>query len=494
MTAPSLREQFLALDDTLAREGVPPLTTWWRDGIGAWLDAYEAGDALELCACVGRGAAKSTALYKLALFFTLFGDFAVPIGERHYAVVLSRLVSEASKGIHIIARWMTLLGVRHRVAGDVIDLADLRRGIRVAAASVAGVSGWRAYFVGKDERSKWPSGGADENDAEEIDTSAAAMTATHARAAVVSVGSAWGDFGAFYDAVIGGTDATKHVLGPAPTWVAAPHITEESTHRKERDPRRHAREYGAVFGLGTMRAIDVEQFAACVREMPLSEPLGPCVGIMDSCGGKGDTFTITFWRWELEHVHRAVFDEHGHQVPQDELLPPVPRLVLVHMTSFEGPIAQRMTTHDVGDAIVTLARHFGARQIHGDQYGAWSWTSDLKKRGLQFVEHPWTNPTKTNAVLRLRQLVKEGTLVISPELGSEADALIGEVRTFDETLLPSGALSFGARGKHHDDRIMTVLLAARVDADGGLRGSPLQVRSGKTILDQYPYDEDYDAA
>jgi hypothetical protein len=242
----SLRSDFEAFDDRLASHGVPPLTDWWRLGIGDWLDSYEAGGALELWACVGRGASKSTALSKLAAFFTLFGDFAVPPGERHFAIVLSRLKEEAAKAIVIIASWLRLLGVAHHVAGDVIELEASPRGIRVVAASVAASSGWRAYFVGRDERSKWPASGIDERDAEEIDTSSTSMTATHAHAPVITFGSAWVALGAFHEAITKGSTADRVVLGPTPTWVAAPHISEESCRKKERNPSKFAREYASI--------------------------------------------------------------------------------------------------------------------------------------------------------------------------------------------------------------------------------------------------------
>ncbi|HEY3817317.1 MAG TPA: hypothetical protein VGL81_09110 [Polyangiaceae bacterium] len=242
----NLRDQFSEFDDALAAHGVPPLTAWWREGIGSWLDAYETGQVLELWACVGRGAAKSTALYKLALFFALFGDFVVPPGERHFAIVLSRLKEEAAKGIAIIDAWLTLLGVAHHLAGDVIELDEQPRGIRVVAASVAATSGWRAFFVAKDERGKWPLSGVDERDAEEIDTSAAAMTATHALAPIVTMGSAWLTLGAFHETIAAGSTSERVVLGPTPTWIAAPHITEADCRKKERDPRKFAREYASI--------------------------------------------------------------------------------------------------------------------------------------------------------------------------------------------------------------------------------------------------------
>lgn len=268
----TLRDRFVAFDDRLAQLGVPPLTAWWRDGIGRWLDDYEAGGTLELVACVGRGAGKSSALYKLTLFFALLGDFVVPLGERHFAIVLSRLKEEASKGLDIISRWLAVLGEPHRIAGDVIELSSLPRGIRIVAASVAATSGWRAFFVAKDERSKWPAGGVDERDAEEIDTSAAAMTATHARAPIVSFGSAWARTGAFYEAIKAGSNAHRIVLGPTPTWIAAPHISEADTRRKEPNEERHAREYGAVASDPESSFLPGIAIDASVRHGPLVRP------------------------------------------------------------------------------------------------------------------------------------------------------------------------------------------------------------------------------
>ena len=69
-----------------------------------------------------------------------------------------------------------------------------------------------------------------------------ACTSTH----VVTLGSAWADFGAFYNSITAGSTKDKIVLGPTPTWIAVPHISEESTRKKERDPVRHAREYASI--------------------------------------------------------------------------------------------------------------------------------------------------------------------------------------------------------------------------------------------------------
>lgn len=505
----SLRAQFIAFDDRLAALGVPPLTAWWRDGIGAWLDAYEAGGPLELFACVGRGAAKSTVVYKLAVFFSLFGAATVPPGERHFAIVLSRLKEEASKGIAIIAAWLRLLRVPHRVAGDVIELEGMPRGIRVVAASVAATSGWRAFFVGRDERSKWPSGGELGLDADEIDTSAAAMTTTHPRAPSVAVGSAWRAAGTWHETVMCGTTDRVHVLGPAPTWVAAPHVTEADTRAKERDPRRWAREYACVADAGASSALDVDALRACVREPPPgAELLAEPEIVIDASGGRNDAFVVAVVAWVAEPSDEApelwldlrddrgalvaaravlVRDERGRPRPNPAWHPPAPRLAVLEIHAWEGALAERMSTGDVADAIARIAGRHGARRVHGDQFGAWSWTSDLRARGLSFAPHPWTASSKTDAVLRLRQLVRERSLIVAPS--DEAHALVREAAAFEEVILPSGALTFRGRGSAHDDRIMTLLLAARVDAEGGLRGSPLAQSARR--FEVYDYADAY---
>lgn len=442
----SLRADFLRFDDRLASHGVPRLTAWWREGIGAWLDAYEAGGALELWACVGRGAAKSTALYKLAVFFALFGDFAVPPGERHSAIVLSRLKEEAAKGLAIIARWLVLLGVAHKVAGDVIELSDLPRGIRVVAASVAGTSGWRAFFVGKDERSKWPMGGVEDLDGAEIDTSAAAMTATHERAPVVSVGSAWVAFGPFYEAVHAGTDLHRVVLGPAPTWVAAPHISKESTLRKERDPKRHAREYGSVFQASASSAFEAEDVDAAFAHPRQAGEFGETFGVLDPASGGKDSFTYGTVRW-IRPPNGATWR------PYVEL-------------SYASAISPATFRDEGADAVIAkIAAALSSRgvsRVFGDQREAAYIAAGLRKHRLRYTALDWTSTSKPPAVERVRGWLLERSLA----LPKDPPKLRTELLSFEERLSPSGQFTFAARGNGHDDYVALLVTSAMAELAG----------------------------
>lgn len=497
----SLRTDFLALDDALAARGVPALTAWWRDGVGAWLDAYERGCVLELWACVGRGAAKSTALYKLALFFALFGAFDVPVGEVHYAVVISRLTEEAQKGIAIIARWLTLLEVPHRPTGDTIGLLGeyVGRGIRVVAKSVAATSGWRAFFVGRDERSKWASasGGSDELDAEEVDTSAAAMTATHERAPVVSFGSAWGAFGTYYDAIMSGTDATKHVLGPAPTWIAAPHISEESCRRKERDPKRFAREYACEFQASGVGAFDAEMIDPCFvpRRMPPSVYAAAPTVIIDASNNNGkDAFTYGLCRWyrpqstqyKVRKQYSAfvgwswefVEDEHGRPVPLEE----GERFASTLRFEWVREVTGRVGAAQVVDQIV---RDGAGARVVGDQREQYSLGALFAQRGASFTPIAWTAPNKPAAVELVRRWMLDRQLWLpSEQVGVEMRPhakLRNELLTFEEKITQSGQLTYGARGRNHDDYVALLVTAALAEQNGLLSQSPAGRRVERSI-------------
>ena len=483
----TLRTRFLAFDDALASHGVPPCSAWWRKGIGAWLDDYERRQVLELTACVGRGAAKSTAMYKLALFFTLFGAFLMPPGERHFAVVLSRLKEEAAKGIAIIAAWLRILAIPHHVAGDVIEIDEQPRGIRVVAASVAASSGWRAFFVAKDERSKWASGGVEELDAGEVDTSASAMTATHPLAPVLSFGSAWGAFGEFYDAVQAGSDDARVVLGPAPTWVAAPHISEESCRKKERDPRRFAREYRCDFQAAALAVFDQDDVDAAFQPRGDCTRLGAPVVVIDASSGRKDRFSFAiagFVQAPLSigespsPVTLAIDDELPMLASLEDLrallgeddtvgsIAAAPILRFEVVDGFDADIARRLGSAGIVERIAKVARKHGANVVHGDQREAFTLADAFRAQKLKFRSHDWTASSKPQAVEIARRWFRERTLALP-----QHEPLRRELLSFEERIAPSGAFTFGARGNGHDDYVALILTAALANLEGGLKGA-----------------------
>lgn len=468
----SLRKRFIRFDDELAEKGVPPLTKWWRDGIGTWLDAYEKGQVLELWAAVGRGAAKSTALYKLALFFALFGDFAIPPGERHFAIVLSRLKEEAGKGVSIVDQWLTLLGVPHHMAGDVIELEDQPRGMRVVAASVAAASGWRAFFVGRDERSKWPVSGVDEREATEIDASAVAMTATHELAPTVSFGSAWGAFGAFYENVTSGTDASKVVLGPTPTWIAAPHITEASTRRKERDPNKWAREYACVFQETTEESLFSVSLIDRARRKDLDDvdpaECSEIVAAMDPSLGRN--------AWTLTIAGRR--DVGGRR-----------KASILLAREWRAPAGGHFDMVDMLTKIATVVRPYTREvltdQFHGETLQAVANRLDL---GLDITVDKCTATEKLERYESLLTRLSDDEIDLHPDRKLRAD-LLSVKRRFSQNGF-SIELPTTADGRHADYAPSVTLALSRLQAAAGWEAAmdAIQRRGGK-LWDDDPEPE-----
>ncbi len=481
----TLRARFLAFDDHLASLGVPPLTSWWRDGIGQWLDAYEGRHVLELVACVGRGAAKSTAIYKLATFFSLFGDFTIPPGERHFAIVLSRLKEEATKGLAVIDNWLALLGVPHHLAGEVIELEGQPRGIRVVAASVSAASGWRAYFVAKDERSKWPQGGVADEDAGEIDGSAAAMTATHPLAPIVAVGSAWGASGEFYDAVMAGTDDGRVVLGPTPTWIAAPHVTEADCRRRERDPRRFAREYQCCFSAGAGAAFSADEIERLPRGLANARPLGTAAMFLDSSSGRGDA-----WTWCCaQHVIEADGPTHdGFGIPTGVL--ERRSLYIDGQGAITGRFGEVIPFPVPVERMAAIATATGIRRVISDQYQAYPLRSEFAKYGMELVDLAWNAPALIDAAAMLRTMLAERTISAQP--GEETKAMCTELLELEEKLTPTGALTVKARRtrRGHADRASLCMLVARAEGLGLIAGSPRAPNKGHPCISYDPYSNE----
>lgn len=511
----TLRERFFAFDAKLVELGVMPLSDWWKDGIGRWLDAYEQKQVLELWACVGRGAAKSTALYKLALFFTLFGDFKVPPGEIHYAAVISRIKEEAAKGVGIVHKWLDLLGIRHRLAGGVVELLDRPRGIRILAASVAATSGFRAFALFKDERSKWSATADEDLDASEVDTSAVAMTATHPRAPIVAFGSAWSMSGPFYEAIIQGSNDSRVCLGPAATWVAAPHLREEDYRKKEKDPRKFAREYLCTFQEGATSAFNLEEVNAAFEPREL-RPLGAPTLCLDPSSGKGDTWAYGLVRWaesisdsSEQWLYEARYDAvTGHAVKGKLLrdragaLVPNPDyhetnepiLLLSHLGGFEGRFGSKISGKDLVAWLAKFAKRHGVSRVVSDQREEFLLGSAFAEFGLGFTSYSWSISSKPEAYLHVSRLLREKRITFQlPTVHHSEQERAESIRwhqqaradllSTEEKLMPSGAVTFTSKrsGGHHQDVAALVFTAAMADLEGDMRGSPLQVKRGVNV-------------
>lgn len=499
-------ETLVGLDERLAAQGRPLVFasgSWWRAEAER---VYGHPTAREWAAQVGRGGAKSTVLYRVAINETLFGDFIVPPGERHYAVIKSRSKEEAGKALGIISHELTLLGVRFELAGDVIELSDAPRGIRIVAASVAATSGWRVFFDGNDEVAKWPTDGATAVDAAEVISSGRAMTVTHPTARRFYFSSPFGVVGPHYDMIARGDTATT-IVSCAPSWIANPAaITEARTHELEPNERIWRREYAAIPQSDVTSVFDVTTIDRAMRPREAANIIRvdhEWVLAIDASRG-GDAWTYLFGRWTVEEVEiteancglapsglpwvlavppreYAVRDPFGRRLGtrlerQDRagnwypFTPPreaAPRQVLQVAEVGEIPEAEMVDTERAVNFLARKAQHrYRARLTFCDQYEYSSLSVLLKRAGLRPYEQTWTATTKSRAVDRLERMLRDNQIRLPA-----SDILRRQLLEYSEKITRSGAITYSGRGRH-DDYAQVLVTLAMASVSGQLPGDP----------------------
>lgn len=476
-----------AFDAKLVQKHFPPMSPFWRETFGRFLSSTTR----QLVLRVGRRGGKSSSLCRFAVAFALAYDpAAIPPGDVGVVAFVSVNKDEATQRLRTIKAILDALSVSYRPIDGGIELASRPIIFKCYAATVGSLSGFTSILVVADEVAKWRNSDNSANPASEVLASVRPTLASQPASRIVLSSSAMGtedEHAASFDR----GDTEFQTVAFAESWKANPTLTEAETRKLEPDASTWAREYACIPQVGGALAFDIDALRKSVRRLGRYELLATPEVVIDTSGGKHDAFVISVYAWIAEPGYVIQYDAAGGQIPIVGPLPPsVPRLCLVYTQSFTGNIAKAMTTHDVASKIKEVADYYGATRVHGDQHGAWSWASDLGKLGLTFEEHTWTSGSKADAVLRLRQLLRDDQLVILDRGNDpEVEALIREATSFHQIILPSGTLSFRGRGNAHDDRVMTLLLAARVDAEGRLRGSPLSAARPKTIL----YDNDQEA-
>jgi hypothetical protein len=437
-------DEFIRLDDELARRGFAPMSEWWRGEVERF---YTHPTARTWAARVGRGGAKSTQAVKFAIVETLFGRWRVPPGERHYFAFISLSRDEAAQRLRLIESMLRALGVRHSRAGDVIELIDLEVGFRVFSCTVAGTSGFRCIGYAADEVAKWRSQDSAANPAKEVIASANAMTVNHPGTRRCAFSSPLGRLDWHAKKVDAG-DTDDVVVSQAPTWIANPSITEADTRAAEPDERLWRREYLAVPQAGALGAFDVEAIdRAFARDAAVRQGFGPVL-VIDASSGKKDT-----WTWAVCGWHARA--DGGRA------------LVFHNVQGIEGRFWEQLSGDQVVDRVAREAKTRGIRTVHGDQRESLMLSAAFRRHNLRFVEHPWSAPAKEAAVATVRAWLRDDVLVLP-----EHDRLREELLEFEERVSPSGGFTFGARGSGHDDFVSLLLTAAMADARGQLSGSP----------------------
>ena len=415
--------------------------TWWRAEVKAF---YEHGGA-EWWAQVGRGGAKSTVIYRVALNESLYGTWTIPPGETHFAMIKSRNKEEAGKAIGILSEYLTALGVDHAPAGDVIELTGTRRAIRVVASNVGATSGWRSFFDACDEVAKWPSEGSASIDAAEVISSGDAMCVTHVAegAKRLRFSAPFYMTGPHYETCVEGTTSAVYVSAAA-SWVANPIITEAITRKLEKNPKTWQREYAAIPAPLHGNVFDVSDIdhAFVVRDWRSAgtQWTVPILVVDPASGGESrrvDSYTWGLCRW-------------GYTPGRG------PLLAFSDVGGVTGAELRNTTVANVVARFCAIAKAGGARLIIGDQRDSALLAMEVPRHGLQYQSIPWSAQNKPPAVELLRQWLRENSIWLP-----DHKLLKRELLSFEETYsAQSGQLTFQARGSSHDDYVSLLVTAA----------------------------------
>ncbi|MBK8998080.1 MAG: hypothetical protein IPM35_20340 [Myxococcales bacterium] len=411
---------------------------------------------------------------------------------------------EAASRLRGIADMLTALGVSFERRADELELTGARRVLfRVGTCSVKTV-GFTSILVVGDEVARWESRDDHSNPAKEVCGSLRPTLATQEHGFMVLSSSPW-TIDDYHAEQFDRGNQPDQLVSHAPTWVANPTLTEAGTRSLEPDERTWSREYAAIPSSAAAAVFSADWIAKARARWLRVVPLAPVV-VTDPSGGKRDSWTWGACQWvrlapeqpEGLVVERrklvedrnpwtgATFQrtvwERVIETPEGEKpYRPVVTPPFLHIMAVDGETGRfgdRMSADDVVSRIAGFCRPLGQRTVVTDNFAAYALKSTFNRHGLHLLEFAWNNENKTRAVEHAVRLFREGQIAIPPE----HEQLANELARFDEKLTPSGYRTFGARGNGHDDFVSVILMAALLDLDGQLPGSPT-VQGGRFVAE-----------
>jgi hypothetical protein len=432
------------LDAKWNRAGIPALTSWWRPTLKRW---YEHDTARALIAQVGRGGAKSHTSAKVGVNETLFGDWKVPPGERHYWAYVAKNKDEAGQRLTLIESLLRALSIPFHVSGDEIALDDLPRGFRVFACQVGAVSGFRCYGYSADELAKWQ--GADySNPAGEVCTSLGAMTITHPGARRLLISSPFGTDGYHYERMREGDNANQ-LCAQAASWIANPDgITEATTRAVEPDPKKHSREYGAIASSIISNMLEEKDVRACFGRKLVGQRQASGFIAIDASSLRGDSFA-----WLEGRLTSAA------------------EIEVTHVGGWDDEQQRGLTMQAVVDHLAERCRELGTQFVFGDQRESASLAALFAQHQIELKSFAWSEPSKDAAVVTVRRWMREGKLALC-----EHDQLKHELLTTRAKLTPGGRVIYLTNGKDYASCLVTLAHAQNA--------GELLVGTGNPLLDR----------
>jgi hypothetical protein len=143
------------------------------------------------------------------------------------------------------------------------------------------------------------------------------------------------------------------------------------------------------------------------------------------------------------------------------------RIVVDLAKGWTGSRRQPLDVRAVLDDVATVARAYRHAPVVLDQFGQEFVAQGLTDRGIVAVRQPWTNELKAESLSSLRAYVNTSRLSLP-----DHPAMVGELMSLEQTVLPSGKPRIAAPLGQHDDYAMALLgLAVYLHAGPTVSGS-----------------------
>jgi hypothetical protein len=428
---PAIFRRLSEFDSTLVPLGHRALSDAWRAVLERWLCQSEA---MTLTVRKGRRIGASTIIAPrliVAWVLTVVPRIQLPPGEQILVGLVSVKRGEASNRIAQISAVLTALGIAHVSRAQEIELSLSPVKICVLTRNWKSAVGENIGLLWCDEVSRWESEESSSNPAAEVVGSlkpALATLAVDGMALMCLISSPWSEDDYHAQQYAKG-DTEDQTVAFLPTWIGRPDITEEQTHRLERDDRIWSREYAAIPGNVLSQALDSDDVnAAFGMVVPAGDLRRWCC--IDASSLRGDAFA-----WHIGHEARG-------------------GLVIDEVHGFDDMSLRSLTLDTVVDEISMRCRQLDIKTVWGDQREEAGLETLFRQQRLVFESFAWTNQSKHEAFTFLRRLLRDRRVQLV-----EHAQLRTQMRQCKARLAPSGMTVYETNGLDYLSTLITLLHA-----------------------------------
>lgn len=357
---------------------------------------------------------------------------SLPPGEKVVLGLVSVKRGEAENRIGNITAVFDALGIGYSQRSDEIELRDFPIVVRVLTRNWKTAVGETIGVLWMDEVSRWDFDDDSEIGAKDVFTTLLPSTDTIPASLVVMASSVWSEID-FHAECFEQGNTSFQITSCVPTWLVNAELTEQICLENARfDLSVFNREYAAIPSGTIYAALDVADVDAGFQTPPLA---GTSAFLsIDASSLRKDGFA-----WVAGH-----YSELGVNVAE--------------VTELNGKDLRRMKLKEVVHRVADRARAWGAGTVFGDQRETAGCESYFSDEQLNFHSYAWSDTSKEQAFVLLRQLLRDRRISIC-----ENAELRKEMVSCKCYLMPSGRTKYATNGL---DRLSALISLCHAINDG----------------------------